>query len=94
MFALLVATEKARFPKVARLFKKEGYDTLVALIADDLIAAAKSGDFTVSDPRGVAHGFVAALQGWHISSNPATDDDCIAFVSRLVTIFLTGKAGW
>lgn len=96
-FTVLMMREKARFPHLAHSFREEGYDLLVKLIAGDLEAAAELRDWTVTDPSGVARTFVAALQGWHISHSPAfppTDDDCIAFVSRLVTIFLTGKAGW
>lgn len=96
-FSLLMATEKLRFPQLDQLFREGGYDRLITLFAGDIQAAAEIGGWTVTDPVGVAQSFVAALQGWHISSDPATprtDDDCIVFVSRLVTIFLNGKAGW
>lgn len=96
-FSVLIASEYSRFPHLAHAFRKEGYDPLIQLIAADLRAATQMEGWPVTDPVGVAHSFIAALQGWHMASDLdalPTEDDCLAFVSRLVTIFVTGRAGW
>lgn len=96
-FALLMGSEKARFPHLDQMFRQGGYDVLIALVASDIKAAAKAGGWSITDPVGVAESFIGAVQGWFITRDHgalATDDECVAYVSRLVTIFLTGRAGW
>lgn len=96
-FNVLMASEVARFPHLAQAFRRDGYEPLIELIAADIKAAAEIGGWSANDPAGVAESFVATLHGWHMASDPnapLTEDDCVAFVSRLVGIFLTGRAGW
>lgn len=96
-FDLLIAQEKARFPHLDAIFRTEGYNVLIALIVGDLKETAASGGWTLTDPEGLARAFVAALHGWQMGrtpSSPGSDDDRIAFVSRLTAIFLAGRAAW
>lgn len=96
-FGILLSSEVDRFPHLVRSFRQEGYEPLIELVAADIRAAAKIEGWSVTDPVGVSESFIATLHGWYMANDtsvPVTDDDCVAFVSRLVRIFMTGRAGW
>lgn len=96
-FMVLLSAERERFPHLVRAFRTDGYDPLIKLVADDLRAAAEVEGWSIADPVGVSESFLSAVRGWHAATDPKDrpkEDECIAFVSRLVTIFVAGRGGW
>jgi len=96
-FDHLLAAESRRFPELARVFYEQGYQTAVTLLASNITRIAAASGWPVGDALSIADAFYAGLIGWirakRVHGEP-TSEECGAYVSKLVAIFIGGRASW
>lgn len=96
-FHHLIAAEARRFPELANHFYKEGFHGAVVGLSAQIDRALAGSQWPVTGTQSMAQAFLSALLGWfdsQILQGSFSEDDCAAFVSRLVAIFIGGRSAW
>lgn len=92
----LVLSVKDRFPALADVMRRRGYDYIVGLIADDIAQAASRDGRNLRDPEAVARLLVAGITGAHMQEGADLDGtpDLNAFSQRVVDVIVWGWGAW
>jgi len=91
----LVHSVRERFPALADVMNRRGYDYIVGLIERDIAEAAARDHRNLRDPAAVARLLVAGITGAQMQEGAATgDDDLKAFAQRVVDVILWGWSAW
>ena len=96
-FDRLILTESNRFPELAEEFINQGYARVVGELSTVIGESGNAAGHGVRDAEGVARTMMSALAGWHRAETTIrdlSDEDCRAFVSRLVEILMAGRVSW
>lgn len=96
-FDKLIIGEAEQFPELALEFHEQGYVRAVRRLGNRIAQVTKEEGWEASDPFALATTFIAALIGWVRREGrirALSDDDCNAFVSRLVAFLMGGRSAW
>ncbi|MET0377165.1 MAG: TetR/AcrR family transcriptional regulator [Rhizorhabdus sp.] len=96
-FDKLIIAEAEQFPELALEFHEQGYVKAVRRLGDRIAQVTKEEGWEASDPTSLATTFIAALIGWVRREGrirALSKNDCNAFVSRLVALFVGGRSAW
>lgn len=96
-FHHLISAEARQFPELATRFYSVGFHGAVERIAQAIVEESSGSNWPITDARSISQAFLSALIGWFDSESlrrPLEEDDCYVFVSRLVAIFVGGRASW
>lgn len=91
----LVLSVRERFPALADVMNRRGYDYIVGLIERDIAEAAARDNRNLRDPAAVARLLVAGITGAQMQEGSAAGgDDLKAFAQRVVDVILWGWSAW
>lgn len=96
-FDRLVVAEAARFPELAEEFHQQGFVQGIDEFAAMLEQCCSQSRWPAFDAKSVAITFTSALLGWFHNEKLRRDpsnDDCLAFLTRLVAVITSGRAAW
>lgn len=91
----LVLSVRDRFPALAEVMHRRGYDYIVGVIEKDIRDATARDNRTVRDPGAVARLLVAGITGAQMQEGPGVgQNDLPEFAQRVVDLIVSGRHAW
>ncbi len=96
-FGKLIVAEADNFPELAIEFHVQGYSKAISRLAVRIADACSNDGWPATDPQTLATTFVSALTGWVQQEHRVrslSEEECSAFVGRLVALISGGRPTW
>jgi AcrR family transcriptional regulator len=91
----LVHSLRDRFPSLAEVMHRRGYDYIVGLISRDITEAAARDGRNLRDPGAVARLLVAGIAGAQMNEGgDASGEELQRFAQRVVDVIVWGWGAW